>query len=113
MDCQQDLFGNWGKGERKAKKTWIKCTNNMGHTMIKTRETNVKINLVSLEFYQHACHLQLRSYCGYACFKIVQINPFIVGNPNRKKMHIFGFVGIFEYICKTTFNKIFSMYTKP
>ena len=23
----------------------------------------------------------------------------IVGNPNRKKMHIFGFVGIFEYIC--------------
>ena len=23
----------------------------------------------------------------------------IVGNPNRKKMHIFSFVGIFEYIC--------------
>ena len=23
----------------------------------------------------------------------------IVGNPNRKKMRIFGFVGIFEYIC--------------
>ena len=23
----------------------------------------------------------------------------IVGNPNRKKMHIFRFVGIFEYIC--------------
>ena len=23
----------------------------------------------------------------------------IVGNPNRKKMHIFDFVGIFEYIC--------------
>ena len=23
----------------------------------------------------------------------------IVGNPNRKKMHIFCFVGIFEYIC--------------
>ena len=23
----------------------------------------------------------------------------IVGNPNRKKMHFFGFVGIFEYIC--------------
>ena len=23
----------------------------------------------------------------------------VVGNPNRKKMHIFGFVGIFEYIC--------------
>ena len=23
----------------------------------------------------------------------------IVGNPNRKKMHIFGFVGSFEYIC--------------
>ena len=23
----------------------------------------------------------------------------IVGNPNRKKMHILGFVGIFEYIC--------------
>ena len=23
----------------------------------------------------------------------------IVGNPNRKKMHVFGFVGIFEYIC--------------
>ena len=38
---------------------------------------------------------------------------FIVGNPNRKKMHIFGFVGIFEYILKTTFNIIFSMYTKP
>ena len=37
----------------------------------------------------------------------------IVGNPNRKKMHIFGLVGIFEYICKTTFNIIFSMYTKP
>ena len=37
----------------------------------------------------------------------------LVGNPNRKKMHIFGFVGIFEYICKTTFNIIFSMYTKP
>ena len=38
---------------------------------------------------------------------------FIVGNPNRKKMHIFGFVGIFEYICKTTFNIILSMCTKP
>ena len=37
----------------------------------------------------------------------------IVGNPNRKKMHIFGFVGIFEYICKTTFNIIFSMCTEP
>ena len=24
---------------------------------------------------------------------------YLVGNPNRKKMHIFGFVGIFEYIC--------------
>ena len=23
----------------------------------------------------------------------------IVGNPNRKKIHIFGLVGIFEYIC--------------
>ena len=23
----------------------------------------------------------------------------IVGNPNRKKVPIFGFVGIFEYIC--------------
>ena len=29
----------------------------------------------------------------FTCF------PIIVGNPNRKKMHIFGFVGIFEYIC--------------
>ena len=37
----------------------------------------------------------------------------IVGNPKQKKMHIFGFVGIFEYICKTTFNIIFSMCTKP
>ena len=37
----------------------------------------------------------------------------LVGNPNRKKMHIFGFVGFFEYICKTTFNIIFSMCTKP
>ena len=27
------------------------------------------------------------------------IKDFIVGNPNRKKMHIFDFVGIFEYIC--------------
>ena len=26
-------------------------------------------------------------------------NCTIVGNPNPKKMHIFGFVGIFEYIC--------------
>ena len=25
--------------------------------------------------------------------------PLIVGNPNQKKMHVFGFVGIFEYIC--------------
>ena len=31
-------------------------------------------------------------------FKIVYTH-IIVGNPNRKKMHIFGFVGIFEYIC--------------
>ena len=23
----------------------------------------------------------------------------IVGNPNPKKMHIFGFVGILDYIC--------------
>ena len=37
----------------------------------------------------------------------------IVGNPNRKNMHIFGSVGIFEYICKTTFNIIFIMCTKP
>ena len=29
----------------------------------------------------------------------VQNSFDIVGNPNRKKMHIFGFVGIFEYIC--------------
>ena len=38
---------------------------------------------------------------------------YVVGNPNRKVMHIFGFVGIFEYICKTTFNIIFSMCKKP
>ena len=39
--------------------------------------------------------------------------PFlVVGNPNQKKMHIFGFVGIFEYICKTTFNIIFCMCTE-
>ena len=42
-----------------------------------------------------------------------RIYSILVGNPNRKKMHIYGFVGIFEYICKTTFNIIFSMYTKP
>ena len=29
----------------------------------------------------------------------VDSNAVLVGNPNRKKMHIFGFVGIFEYIC--------------
>ena len=29
-----------------------------------------------------------------SCSKITK-----VGNPNRQKMHIFGFVGIFEYIC--------------
>ena len=28
-----------------------------------------------------------------------QTRSLVVGNPNRKKMHIFGFVGIFEYIC--------------
>ena len=33
----------------------------------------------------------------------------LVGNLNRKNMHIFRFVGIFEYI----FNIIFSMCTKP
>ena len=27
------------------------------------------------------------------------LTNILVGNPNRKKMHIFGFVGIFEYIC--------------
>ena len=27
------------------------------------------------------------------------ISNNVVGNPNRKKMLIFGFVGIFEYIC--------------
>ena len=27
------------------------------------------------------------------------VTCMLVGNPNRKKMHIFGFVGIFEYIC--------------
>ena len=26
-------------------------------------------------------------------------HAILVGNPNRKKVHIFGFVGIFEYIC--------------
>ena len=29
----------------------------------------------------------------------VMLSLSVVGNPNRKKMHIFGFVGIFEYIC--------------
>ena len=29
----------------------------------------------------------------------ISLPDAIVGNPNRKKMHIFGFVGIFEYIC--------------
>ena len=36
------------------------------------------------------------------CFQIKKRRNslhIIVGNPNRKKMHIFGFVGIFEYIC--------------
>ena len=35
------------------------------------------------------------SVCNFA----TRLVNFIVGNPNRKKMHIFGFVGIFEYIC--------------
>ena len=29
----------------------------------------------------------------------VELIVLIVGNPNLKKMHSFGFVGIFEYIC--------------
>ena len=31
--------------------------------------------------------------------RLVPAHLYLVGNPNRKKMHIFGFVGIFEYIC--------------
>ena len=31
--------------------------------------------------------------------RIFAMPEIIVGNPNRKKMHIFGFVGTFEYIC--------------
>ena len=37
-------------------------------------------------------NLLLRSLKVLGCLCV------IVGNPNRKKMHIFGFVGIFEYI---------------
>ena len=46
-------------------------------------------------------------------FALMLIILQLVGNPNRKNMHIFGFVGIFEYICQTTFKIIFSMCTKP
>ena len=38
-------------------------------------------------------YLMIIEYFGHFSIK------HIVGNPNRKKMHIFGFVGIFEYIC--------------
>ena len=31
--------------------------------------------------------------------QLLNLSCIVVGNPNRKKMHIFGFVGIFEYIC--------------
>ena len=45
--------------------------------------------------------------CKHMCYVIYIVSGSalgtifysLVGNPNRKKMHIFGFVGIFEYIC--------------
>ena len=37
--------------------------------------------------------------CGHLLGKGLPLDSNLVGNPNRKKMHIFGFVGIFEYIC--------------
>ena len=42
-------------------------------------------------FFDIKCHDSYLMKCLH--------NNIIVGNPNRKKMHIFGFVGIFEYIC--------------
>ena len=42
--------------------------------------------------------MQMRSFV-YSILFIIGSTSYIVGNPNRKKMHIFGFVGIFEYIC--------------
>ena len=59
-------------------------------------------------------YLEKHFYC-LPCVLYFKVSAWIfllVGNPNRKKMHIFGFVGIFEYICKTTFNIIFSMCTE-
>ena len=47
--------------------------------------TNVLRKSSFLEIYKFGQHI--------ACHNL------LVGNPNRKKMHIFGFVGIFEYIC--------------
>ena len=35
----------------------------------------------------------------YMKFHHIWLTDIIVGNPNRKKVLIFGFVGIFEYIC--------------
>ena len=44
--------------------------------------------------------LYKRGSYGYYLFIILIFEArYIVGNPNRKKMHIFSFVGIFEYIC--------------
>ena len=57
----------------------------------------------------------MSTYLKFLKISFVVFNQIciVVGNPNLKKMHIFGFVGIFEYICYTTFNIIFSMCTKP
>ena len=43
-------------------------------------------------------NMKLMQWCDVS-LSFHRVFYIIVGNPNRKKMHIFGFVGIFEYIC--------------
>ena len=60
-------------------------------------ECILEIKYINLERFKHTCNKFIQP-CPITMSlgkKIV----FAVGNPNRKKMRIFGFVGIFEFIC--------------
>ena len=76
---------------------------------------NAKFNLKFMELFAEnsKCNPKFIEVLLQSQIKSYLLKLQIVGNPNRKKMHIFGFVGIFEYICKTTFNIVFNMCTKP
>ena len=65
------------------------CALKLSKVQVQERSFKVSVTIYALS------GLKYKIDCLHYCI----LNGILVGNPNRKKVHIFGFVGIFEYIC--------------